>query len=80
MDDLEIPGSRRKPRRLSKGMYILPSLFTTANIGFGYFAILQITHASAVQPYHFDYAAKAIGLAVYLRRSRWPYRTHDRHQ
>jgi CDP-diacylglycerol--serine O-phosphatidyltransferase len=70
MDDLEIPGraarhpeGRRKPRRLSKGMYILPSLFTTANIGFGYFAILQITHASAVEPYHFDYAAKAIGLA-----------------
>ena len=70
MDDLEIPDSssrrldnKRKPRRLSKGMYILPSLFTTANIGFGYYAILQITHASAVEPYHFDYAAKAIGLA-----------------
>src|ERR1700704_6745589 len=63
MDDLEIPGNQRKPRRLSKGMYILPSLFTTANIGFGYFAILQVTHASAVEPYHFDYAAKAIGLA-----------------
>ena len=69
MDDLEIPdsgsrrlGNQRKPRRLSKGMYILP-LFTTANIGFGYFAILQVTHASAVEPYHFDYAAKAIGLA-----------------
>jgi CDP-diacylglycerol---serine O-phosphatidyltransferase len=63
MDDLEIPDKRRKPRRLSKGMYILPSLFTTANIGFGYYAILQITHASAVEAYHFDYAAKAIGLA-----------------
>jgi CDP-diacylglycerol--serine O-phosphatidyltransferase len=44
-------------------MYILPSLFTTANIGFGYFAILQVTHATVAEPWHFDYAAKAIGLA-----------------
>jgi CDP-diacylglycerol---serine O-phosphatidyltransferase len=70
MSDLDIPDNsvrasqnKSKPRRLSKGMYILPSLFTTANIGFGYYAILQITHGSAVTPAHFDYAAKAIGLA-----------------
>jgi CDP-diacylglycerol--serine O-phosphatidyltransferase len=70
MSDLDIPDknvrasqNRSKPRRLSKGMYILPSLFTTANIGFGYYAILQITHGSPVSPTHFDYAAKAIGLA-----------------
>jgi len=36
----------RPPRRMRKGMYILPSLFTTANIAFGYYAILQITHAT----------------------------------
>ena len=31
-----------KPRRrLSKGMYILPSLFTTANMALGYYAILR---------------------------------------
>lgn len=61
-----IPGRRREdqsPKRLRKGMYILPSLFTTANIAFGYFAILQTTHGSAAEPWHFDYAAKAIGLA-----------------
>ena len=70
MSDLDIPDksvrasqNKSKPRRLSKGMYILPSLFTTANIGFGYYAILQITHGSPVSPAHFDYAAKAIGLA-----------------
>jgi CDP-diacylglycerol--serine O-phosphatidyltransferase len=70
MNDLDISDSnarhrqeKRKPRRLSKGMYILPSLFTTANIGFGYYAILQITHGSVLGPWHFDYAAKAIGLA-----------------
>jgi CDP-diacylglycerol--serine O-phosphatidyltransferase len=54
---------RRLPRRLSKGMYILPSLFTTANIAAGYYAILQVTHASPAEPWHFDYAAIAIGFA-----------------
>jgi CDP-diacylglycerol--serine O-phosphatidyltransferase len=71
MSDLDIPDNsvrasqnKSKPRRLSKGMYILPSLFTTANIGFGSYAILQITHGSPFSPTHFDYAAKAIGLAI----------------
>jgi CDP-diacylglycerol--serine O-phosphatidyltransferase len=54
---------RRLPRRLSKGMYILPSLFTTANIAAGYYAILQVTHGSPAEPWHFDYAAIAIGFA-----------------
>ena len=45
-------------------MYILPSLFTTANIAFGYYAILQITHGTATDAWHFDNAAKAIGFAV----------------
>ena len=54
----------RPPRRLRKGMYILPSLFTTANIAFGYYAILQVTHATVADAWHFDNAAKAIGFAV----------------
>ena len=45
-------------------MYILPSLFTTANIGLGFYAILQIFHGSLADPIHFDYAARAIGFAV----------------
>ncbi len=64
---LENPRRRfedRPPRRLRKGMYILPSLFTTANIAFGYYAILQVTHGSVAEPWHFDFAAKAIGFAV----------------
>lgn len=52
------------PRRLRKGMYILPSLFTTANIAFGYYAILQTSHGTLSEPWHFDFAAKAIGFAV----------------
>jgi CDP-diacylglycerol--serine O-phosphatidyltransferase len=63
----ETPKRRKEDqpsRRLRKGMYILPSLFTTANIAFGYYAILQVTHATAAEPWHFDFAAKAIGFAV----------------
>jgi CDP-diacylglycerol--serine O-phosphatidyltransferase len=45
-------------------MYILPSLFTTANIGFGFYAILQVFHGGVVDAWHFDAAAKAIGFAV----------------
>ena len=68
--DPELPATpkRRKedlpPKRLRKGMYILPSLFTTANIALGYYAILQVTHGTPQDPSHFDNAAKAIGIAV----------------
>ena len=68
--DPEVPvlprpeSSKRPPRRLNKGMYILPSLFTTANIGLGYYAITQVIHATAADFWHFDNAAKAIGFAV----------------
>jgi len=65
--DPEIPRRRKEdqpPRRLRKGMYILPSLFTTANIALGYYAILQVTHGSPQDSSHFDNAAKAIGFAV----------------
>ena len=36
--------SRRPRARLSKGMYILPSLFTTGNMAAGFYAILEIVH------------------------------------
>jgi len=66
----------RSPRRMQKGMYILPSIFTSANVLLGYYAILQVIHgaiqfgtARATQgpvqeAWHFDSAAKAIGFAV----------------
>jgi len=54
-----------KPRRrLSKGMYILPSLFTTANMALGYYAMLEVLHATLAEYWHLDNAAKAIGFAV----------------
>jgi CDP-diacylglycerol--serine O-phosphatidyltransferase len=54
-----------RPRgKMRKGMYILPSLFTTANIAAGFYAILQTITANASEPWHLDFAAKAIGFAV----------------
>jgi CDP-diacylglycerol---serine O-phosphatidyltransferase len=54
----------RHPRRMRKGMYILPSLFTTGNMAAGFYAILEVVHASATTYWHLDNAAKAIGFAV----------------
>jgi CDP-diacylglycerol--serine O-phosphatidyltransferase len=65
--DLPIPRRRRdeqRPRRMRKGMYILPSLFTTGNMAAGFYAILEVVHASALSSWHLDNAAKAIGFAV----------------
>jgi CDP-diacylglycerol--serine O-phosphatidyltransferase len=57
------PGTRPR-RRLSKGMYILPSLFTTANMALGYYAMLEVMHATITDFIHLDNAAIAIGFAV----------------
>src|SRR5579885_3360067 len=66
----------QRPRRFRKGMYILPSLFTSANVLLGYYAILHVIRGAAEcavaaatqspvrETWHFDVAAKAIGFAV----------------
>ncbi len=54
----------RRNKRVRKGMFVLPSLFTAANIGAGYFAISQIMQGVAGDSVRFDYAAIAIGFAV----------------
>jgi CDP-diacylglycerol---serine O-phosphatidyltransferase len=54
----------RKPfrnHRLRRGIYILPSIFTAANLWCGYFAILAALEGSQAS---FDNAAKAIGIAI----------------
>jgi CDP-diacylglycerol--serine O-phosphatidyltransferase len=53
-----------EPRRVRKGLYILPSLFTSLNIAAGYFAIAQVLSGSVAEPWRFDNAAKAIGVAI----------------
>jgi CDP-diacylglycerol--serine O-phosphatidyltransferase len=59
---MEMPGKFR--RRPNKGMYILPSLFTTASMAAGFYAILEVIHAIPREYWHLDNAAKAIGFAV----------------
>lgn len=54
--------TQARPAR--KGLYILPSLFTAANIAAGYYAISQAIAGSSSEPMHFDLAAKAIGFAI----------------
>ncbi len=55
---------RKRKGRLRRGMYIVPSLFTSGNIAAGYFAITQSLAGSVQEPRHFDYAALAIGFAI----------------
>jgi len=57
------PLPSRHPR---KGMALLPGLFTAANIAMGYYALVQALLGSVAEPWHFDNAAKAIGIAVVL--------------
>lgn len=55
---------RVRNRRLRKGAYLLPSLFTSLNIALGFYALYQVFRGSIAEPWHYDFAAKAIGLAV----------------
>ena len=61
--------SDKLKRQPSRGMYILPSVFTAGNIAAGYYAIVQAIQGVAAQDPqmvadHFDHAALAIGFAV----------------
>jgi CDP-diacylglycerol--serine O-phosphatidyltransferase len=68
-------GPEKERRGIRKGLYLIPSAFTAANIGMGYFAVMgslrgfQLvaggTEAELLQATaHFDNAARAIGWAV----------------
>jgi len=57
-DELSPQGTRRK--RLGRGVFVLPSLFTVGNIFCGYYAVLSTMHENYGQ------AAYAIGLAIIL--------------
>ncbi len=54
----------KKTRRFRKSMYLLPSLFTTANLAAGYYAISQTLLGTVADAWHFDNAAKALGVAM----------------
>lgn len=53
-----------KRKRPSRGMFVLPSLFTAGNIAAGYYAITQSIQGTAADTAYFDRAALAIGAAV----------------
>jgi CDP-diacylglycerol---serine O-phosphatidyltransferase len=58
-------GEEIRPRRHpSRGMYVLPSLFTAGNIAAGYYAMTQSVQGSVAEPAYFDRAALAIGFSV----------------
>lgn len=59
----EIPFAERRlgKNRLRRGIFLLPSLFTVANLLCGYYASVA---ALVGRPEDFDHAAKAIGIAI----------------
>ena len=60
----QIGADGKVKRQPSRGMYILPSLFTAGNIAAGYYAITQSVQGSVAEPGYFDRAALALGFAV----------------
>lgn len=57
---LEEPSLAEPRRRLSRGIFILPSIFTVGNIFLGYYAIIAAMRGD------YDHAARAIGVAIVL--------------
>jgi CDP-diacylglycerol--serine O-phosphatidyltransferase len=60
------PQEETPKRHPSRGMYVLPSLFTAGNIALGYYAMTQSVQGSVADPAYFDRAALAIGAAALL--------------
>ncbi|KXK03358.1 MAG: phosphatidylserine synthase [Acidobacteria bacterium OLB17] len=67
----EVNATRPPHRGLRKGLYVIPTLFTAANIGMGFLAVISSIrgyHASftdvALAAHYFDTAALGIGLAI----------------
>ncbi len=63
MDETQSAGGKAR-HQPSRGMYVLPSLFTAGNMAAGYYAITQSIQGSAVDTGYFDRAALALGIAV----------------
>jgi CDP-diacylglycerol---serine O-phosphatidyltransferase len=66
----EAPAIRKKNdsgiyrRQPSRGMYVLPSFFTSCNIAAGFYAITETVRGTIGDPAAFDHAALAIGFAI----------------
>jgi CDP-diacylglycerol--serine O-phosphatidyltransferase len=64
MADEALISAGGKKRQPSRGMYVLPSLFTAGNMAAGYYAITQSIQGSVADQSYFDRAALALGIAV----------------
>jgi CDP-diacylglycerol--serine O-phosphatidyltransferase len=72
MDQREIPFAERRFRnaRFRRGIFLLPALFTSANLLCGYYAVIAALHGAVAVASgsgdfsNFDHAARAIGLAI----------------
>jgi CDP-diacylglycerol---serine O-phosphatidyltransferase len=64
MEDSQIGTDGKMRRQPSRGMYVLPSLFTAGNMAAGYYAITQSIQGSVADQSYFDRAALALGIAV----------------
>jgi CDP-diacylglycerol--serine O-phosphatidyltransferase len=56
----QVPADRLKKRRFRRGIYLLPSFFTVANLFCGYRALLETIRGGG----SYDWAAGLIGLAI----------------
>jgi CDP-diacylglycerol--serine O-phosphatidyltransferase len=59
--ELGFPGSRRANQRLRRGIYLLPSFLTVANMVCGFYAVMSAVKGEISD---LDSAAKAIGFAI----------------
>jgi CDP-diacylglycerol---serine O-phosphatidyltransferase len=59
--ELGFPGARKGNTRLRKGIYLLPSFMTVANMLCGFFAVMSTIKGGLAD---LEYAAKAIGIAI----------------
>jgi len=71
MDQREISFAERRFRnaKLRRGIFLLPAMFTSANLLCGYYAVVASLHGAVAaatqgQFHDFDHAARAIGLAI----------------
>jgi CDP-diacylglycerol---serine O-phosphatidyltransferase len=62
--EVSIRGKRIRNPKLRRGIFLLPSLFTTGNLLCGYYACVATLLGTAQNGDPFDRAAKAIGLAI----------------
>jgi CDP-diacylglycerol--serine O-phosphatidyltransferase len=68
---METEGTKPVHRGIKKGLYVIPTAFTAANVAMGFLAVLYSIRGFQVAATHpeiaagyFDYAAIAIGLAI----------------